>query len=292
MLRSEEEMLDIILHTARSDDRILAAYLKGSRTNPNVPKDIYRDFDLMYVVKETESFRTNLSWMEPFGRIILKQEQKDAFGYGERFGIQSHYEDSYSWLLLFEDGNRIDVGVETLETMQEGRNRNRLFLPLLDKTGCLPKLPPPTDEEFYIRKPTEEKFLGCCNEFYWSLCDTVKGIARDELPFAMTTYHTLAHSMLEVMLGWYVGSRMDFYVSCGKLNKYFKKYLPEEFYMLYRQTYTDGEYGHFWKAVETSCRLFKKAAILTGEALGYTYPQDEEEGFKKYMEIIRKKEKL
>ena len=82
-MRAESEMYDIIIRTAESDDRVLAAYLKGSRANPNAHKDICQDFDIMYVVKETESFRTDLSWMEPFGKVILKQEQDDAFGYGE-----------------------------------------------------------------------------------------------------------------------------------------------------------------------------------------------------------------
>lgn len=103
-----------------SDDRVLAAYLKGSRTNPNVPKDIYQDYDIMYVVKETESFRKDLSWLDIFGRVILKQEQDDDFGYGDRFGLRSHYEETYSWLLLFEDGNRLDIGVETVEAMRKG----------------------------------------------------------------------------------------------------------------------------------------------------------------------------
>lgn len=49
-------MMNLILDFAKMDDRILAAYLKGSRTNPNVPLDIYRDFDIMYVVTETYSF--------------------------------------------------------------------------------------------------------------------------------------------------------------------------------------------------------------------------------------------
>ena len=80
-MRSDQEIMELILHRAQSDPRILAAYLKGSRTNPNVPKDIYQDFDLMYVVTETESFRANPSWLEEFGPIILKQEQDDAFGY-------------------------------------------------------------------------------------------------------------------------------------------------------------------------------------------------------------------
>ena len=159
-MRAESEMYDIIIRTAESDDRVLAAYLKGSMANPNAHKDICQDFDIMYVVKETESFRTDLSWMEPFGKVILKQEQDDAFGYGERFKIQDHYDETYSWLLLFEDGNRIDIGVETLEAVQKGSNRNKLFVPLLDKTGCLPQLPPPTDEEFFTYPQSyEEGFM-------------------------------------------------------------------------------------------------------------------------------------
>ena len=159
-MRAESEMYDIIIRTAESDDRVLAAYLNGSRANPNAHKDICQDFDIMYVVKETESFRTDLSWMEPFGKVILKQEQDDAFGYGERFKIQDHYDETYSWLLLFEDGNRIDIGVETLEAVQKGSNRNKLFVPLLDKTGCLPQLPPPTDEEFFTYPQSyEEGFM-------------------------------------------------------------------------------------------------------------------------------------
>lgn len=59
----------------KNDTRILAAYLKGSRTNPNVPKDIYQDFDVLYVVKETESFITDTTWQNTFGNIILMQEQ-------------------------------------------------------------------------------------------------------------------------------------------------------------------------------------------------------------------------
>lgn len=285
-MRTEKEMFDIIINTARSDDRVLAAYLKGSRANPNVPRDIYQDFDIMYVVKETGSFRADPSWMNPFGKVILKQEQADVFGYGDRFGLRRHYDKTYSWLLIFEDGNRIDIGVETLETMREGCNRNKLFLPLIDKTGCLPQLPPPTDEEFYVRKPTEPQFRGCCNEFFWSLCDVVKGIRRDELPFAMTTYYAQSHHMLEIMLGWYIGSKTDYSVSCGKQNKYFKRYLPENVYLLYEQTFPDSSYEQFGQAIKISCRLLRGIAVLIAESLGCIYPEEYEQGFMKYTKAV------
>lgn len=291
-MRSEQEMMRLILDLAESDSRILAAYLKGSRANPNAPKDRYRDFDLMYVVTETESFIRDTDWMKHFGTVVFKQEQDDDYGYGDRFHIRSGYEESYSWLLLFEDGNRIDVGVELVSVMKKGVNRNRLTVPLLDKAGCLPKLPSPSDEEFYVKQPSEKNYLGCCNNFYWCLCDVAKGIMRDELPFAMTTYHTLVREMLELMLGWYVGIHTSFAVSCGKLNKYFKTYLPSAVYEEYVRTYTDGDYTHFWAAIDTACRLFRRTAVAVGDAFGFSYPEADENAFRGYVQMIRNEAEL
>lgn len=287
-MRTEQEMMDLILDTAKSDDRVLAAYLKGSRTNPKAPRDCYRDFDVMYVVTETRSFIQDPSWLSRFGPVALMQEQDTAFGYGQRFHIQEGYEESYSWLLLFDDGNRIDIGIELLPVMESGRNRNKLFLPLLDKIGCLPQLPPPTDEDFYIQKPSERGFSGCCNEFFWCLCDVAKGIARDELPFAMTTYNTLVRDMLEQMLDWYIGTYTDYAVSSGKLHKYFKQYLPSDFYEEYATTYTDGDYQHFWTAIQAAYALFRKTALLVAQHFHFSYPEQEETASRNYIRHVQK----
>ena len=75
------------------------------------------------------------------------------------FGIRSNYSESYSWLLLFSDGNRIDVGIETVNALEKGKNRNKLYLPLIDKIGCLPELPPPTDEGFSVSTGKLNKYF-------------------------------------------------------------------------------------------------------------------------------------
>ena len=62
-MRSEKEMFDLIIRTAEEDERIRAAYLGGSRVNPNVPRDIFQDYDVVYIVEETGSFRKDRSWM-------------------------------------------------------------------------------------------------------------------------------------------------------------------------------------------------------------------------------------
>ena len=47
-MRSEQEMLELIVNTARHDDRIRAVIMNGSRANPNAPRDFFQDFDIVY----------------------------------------------------------------------------------------------------------------------------------------------------------------------------------------------------------------------------------------------------
>lgn len=48
-MRNEKERFDLILGVAERDERIRAVYINGSRTNPNVPKDMFQDYDIVYV---------------------------------------------------------------------------------------------------------------------------------------------------------------------------------------------------------------------------------------------------
>ena len=77
-MRSEKEMLDLIIKTAEEDPRVRAAYLEGSRVNPNVPKDIFQDYDVVYVVNETKSFREDRQWIDRFGERLFMQYPEDS----------------------------------------------------------------------------------------------------------------------------------------------------------------------------------------------------------------------
>ena len=37
-------MMDLNLGIAKDDDRVRAVYMNGSRTNPNVPEDLFQDY--------------------------------------------------------------------------------------------------------------------------------------------------------------------------------------------------------------------------------------------------------
>ena len=134
VMRSEQEMMDLILGVAKADGRIRAAYLNGSRANPRVAKDPYRDYDVVYVVEETASFLADKGWISVFGEPAIVQEP-DSNDLG--WGIGHDFSRSYTWLMLFTDFTRIDLHIETAEAALEGYGTDTLTLPLLDKDGIL-----------------------------------------------------------------------------------------------------------------------------------------------------------
>jgi len=282
-MRSEQEMFNLILNYAKSDERVRAVYMNGSRTNPNAVKDKYQDYDIVYVVTETQPFIDDKNWISAFGKPLIVQEpDSNDCAWGE----DCDFTRRYAWLMLFDDGNRIDLGIEIKEEAEKNYIEDKLTVLLLDKDNFLPKIPPPTDIDYHVKKPTKEQYKGCCNEFWWCLNNVAKGIARDELPYAMQMYNEIVRNELVHMLEWYIGINTDFSVSAGKLGKYFKKYLPAEIYGIYAATYSDSNYNHFWEAIFAACGLFHTVALSVAEYMGFSYNQSEENGMREYLNMI------
>ncbi|MDD4495823.1 MAG: aminoglycoside 6-adenylyltransferase, partial [Eubacteriales bacterium] len=286
-MRTEQEMMDLILGVAKADERIRTVYMNGSRTNPNVAKDDYRDYDVVFTVTETESFINDKDWLLNFGEpLIIKEPDSNDLGWG----IDHDFTRRYAWLMLFNDGTRIDLGVEIKDETDKNFLDDTLTVPLLDKDGILPEIPPTNDSGYWIKPPAKEKYYGCCNEFWWCLNNVAKGIAREQLSYAMRMYMEIVHIELEKMTEWYIGINIDFSVTSGMWGKYFKKYLPSELYEMYAKTYSDSDYNHFWEVIFTACDLFHTLAVSVAAHFGFTYRQHEEDGMRTYMRMVREHE--
>ena len=263
-MRSEREMLDLIIDTARSDERVRAVIITGSKVNPNVPKDFFQDYDVVYVVTEKESFLAYPGWIKVFGELMILQlpdEMSDPPPEGEDYG----------YLMQFADGNRIDLTlfpVNKLDHLDEGS----LTLTLLDKDGILPKFPPPNDTGYLPKPPTAKAFCDCTNEFWWVSPYVAKGLWRHELTYAKHMLDLYVREQLMKMLTWYVGTKTDFQKSTGKLGKYLEKYLEPELWELLLQTFSDADYEHTWQALFCMGELFRKTAIPVAQHFGLDYP--------------------
>ena len=282
-MRSEKEMMDLILGVAQQDERIRAVYMTGSRVNPDAPKDIFQDYDVVYVVEETASFIREKNWIRVFGDLLMLQEPDK----NDRLDVNVDFDRSYAYLMLFADGNRLDLRLQTKDAMREEYGKDKLAVPLMDKDGCLPPVPPPTDAEYHVKRPTEQHFLRCCNNFWWCLQNVAKGIWRDELPYAKHMFESVVRVELDEMVSWWIGTRRDFRVSTGKMGKYFKKYLPTPYWEMYRATYSDANHDNFWDSVFAACRLFRTLAKEVADALSFPYPADDDANMTKYLKRVR-----
>lgn len=87
--------------------------------------------------------------------------------------------------MLFDDGVKIDLTLLPVSMLEEYLTRDKLVKIMLDKDNMIKTEIVPTDEDYYIKCPTERKFDDCCNEF-WNVATYVsKGLLRGEILFAI-----------------------------------------------------------------------------------------------------------
>lgn len=279
-MRTEQEMYNLILKVAENDERIRAVFMNGSRTNPNAIKDIFQDYDIVYVVKETKPFYEQKNWIDQFGELLYMQYPDENSYY------ENDVDNNYGWLIQFTDGNRLDLHVCTLSYVLQEIEKDKLCKILLDKDKCLPNMPEATDEDHWVKKPTENNFFDKCNEFWWCLNNVAKGLWREEIPYVMDMINYCIRPQLISLMEWKIGFDTNFTVSVGKSGKYMYKWLESETWDTFLKTYPAGKVKDIWDAVFIMCSLFNEIAKEVSCKMNITYNEIEANNSFKFLKDV------
>jgi len=280
-MRSEQEMLELIITTAQNDERIRAVIMNGSRASPSARRDIFQDYDIVYIVTEVAPFKDDPNWIDRFGEMMILQ-LPDA--------MQDPPPDpdngAFTYLMQFADGNRIDLNLFPLDRLAElGEDSQSLLL--LDKDGTIELFPPPSERDYLPVLPSAKAFFDCCNEFWWVSPYVAKGLWREEMPYAKYMHEGPIREQLIKMLTWYVGVKTGFSISPGKYGKYFKETLEPELWALLEKTYADASYEHTWDALFTAGELFRRTANQVADHFGFDYPHGDDERVSAHLSHVR-----
>ena len=278
-MRTEAEMISLIKDIAFKEENIRAAYIEGSRTNPNAPKDIFQDYDIVYIVTTTKPFREDKEWINNFGKILYMHYPEDNVFY------PSDVENCYGWQIQFADGNRMDLHVCTKENALANLE---LYQILVDKDGIVPYPQETTDERYWVKEPREIEFKCTCSDFWWCLNNVAKGLWRNELPYAMDVINFVLRPHLKRLLEWKMGIENNFSVSAGKSCKYFKKYIQEETYRQFLATYSIAEIESIWNSVFEMCDLFQSTAVELSKKQKFVYDFEQAENSLSFLHHVRK----
>ena len=268
-MRSEQEMLDLILRTAQNDDRIRAVIQNGSRANPNAPRDFFQDFDIVYLVTDVASFKQDPNWINCFGELMILQLPDDMADPPPEDRLH------YAYLMQFADGNRIDLSLFPVQKLDQ-LERDSLSILLLDKDGIVEPFPPSNEGDYLPKPPTAKAFADCWNEFWWVCPYVAKGLWREEIIYAKQMLDQAVRDQLMKMLVWYIGIKTQFASNPGKLGKHFKQHLEPDLWNLLLETYTDADYDHTWEAMEKMCQLFRITSRAVADHFGFEYPYEDE----------------
>ena len=87
-------------------------------------------------------------------------------------------EEGYSYLILFDDYNKMDLTLLETKQIHDYLQGDGLRTILLDKDGRVPEKIVPSDQEYWLKKPGPRSFDDCCNEFWNLTIYVAKGLCR------------------------------------------------------------------------------------------------------------------
>ena len=271
-MRTEAEMFDVILKTAETL-QVKAVAMSGSRTNQNVPKDEFQDYDVVYVVDDFDNLTSDLSWLDYFGKRIIEQEV-----------VLDHRR---LYLMLFEDGNRIDLTLCPKDHIQEWVDSEAGFTVLEDPEHLFE--PYSQNLERYWTSPaTETNFVKSCNEFWWVSAYVVKGICRKQVIYATDHLYGICQQEFLKILAWQVASDRG-KVDIGKNYKYLFNYLPAEKEKEFSSLLDFASLDKIIQSLLATMQLFHREAQKLAQKLGFDYDKEVAEKMIEYAEERVKK---
>ena len=266
-MRTETEMFDVILQTAKVL-QVDAVAMSGSRTNPKAPKDEFQDYDVVYVVDDLDNLTSDLSWLDQFGTRII--EQHNVLG------------NRRLYLMLFEDGNRIDLTLCPTEYIQEWVDSEAGFTVLVDEKGLFESYSS-SPERFWIHPASETDFEKSCNEFWWVSAYVVKGICRKQVIYATDHLYGICQQELLKILAWQVASDREA-VDIGKNYKYLFNYLTAEKEKEFLNLLDFSSLDKITQSLLATMQIFNQEAQNLAQKMGFDYDMEIAEKMIEYAE--------
>ena len=266
-MRTETEMLDVILKTAETL-QVAAIAMSGSRTNSQAPQDEFQDYDVVYVVDDLDNLTSDLSWLDLFEKRIIEQE----VGFSHR----------RLFLMLFEDGNRIDLTLCPKQQIQEWVDSEADYTVLKDDKGLFESYPP-SPKRYWTNPASQTDFEKSCNEFWWVSAYVVKGICRKQVIYTTDHLYGICQQELLKLLAWQVAADKGT-VDVGKNYKYLFQYLPVEKEKELSNLLDFSSLDKITQSLFDTMQLFHQEAQSLAQKMDFDYDKEVAEKMIQYAE--------
>ena len=265
--RNEAQILRLILQITETL-QVEAVAMSGSRTDTKAPKDEFQDYDVVYVVDDLDNLTSDLSWLEQFGNRLI--EQYNVLG------------NRRLYLMLFEDGNRIDLTLCPKDHIQEWVDSEADYTVLKDEKGLFDSYTT-SPERYWTSPASQTDFEKACNEFWWVSAYVVKGICRKQAIYATDHLYGICQQELLKVLAWRFAADKGT-VDVGKNYKYLFNYLPAEKEKEFSNLLDFSSLDKITQSLYATMELFHQEAQSLAQKMGFNYDKEVAEKMIQYAE--------
>ena len=279
-----DEMYELILQTAKEDERIRAVTMEGSKVTPGAVRDAFSDFDITFFVSDIREFTKDHGYMKRFGEILIMQMPDDW--YKEPYDYNG--KKRFAYLTQYKDGNRIDLTFIDVSNIAEQKDFNEPRTVLINKDNFAELKDITTNEVFYIQKPGEFEFFNTVNEFRWLSNYVTKGLCRHEFYYARRMMEEYMMDTFMKMINWKIGIENDFKVTTGACSKYLAKFLSEDEMKRFMGIFAGGEFEDMWDKLFLMYDYFEELSIYVAKELKFPLDLEESKNVRDFMEKRRR----
>ncbi|HEO4152599.1 TPA: aminoglycoside 6-adenylyltransferase [Streptococcus agalactiae] len=219
-MRDEQEIYNLVLNIANRDKRIEAVLLNGSRANPNVPKDDFQDYDIVFVTNFIEDIISDTYYHKKIGDILIMQKPNE-------FRNKMEY-NCFAYLMQFQDLTRIDLRLIKPEFLEDYLD-DAFSKVLLDKKNKYLDYNFERSALYETKQLSEDEINKILNEIYWVSTYVVKGIARNDIIYSeFMISNPIKNAFIKLLKQKILIEKELDSLSFGKLDKDILQYITDK----------------------------------------------------------------
>ena len=281
----EAEVLGRIVAWAEDEPNIRSVILTSTRARPEGATDDLSDYDVILAVTDVPAFVAHAGWLGAWPEPLARWgDESELLGHRTVFRGVVH-----------GDGTKIDWTIWPQELLGAIAAEKPLpdgldvgYRVLLDKDGRAAQCPVPTYRAHIPSPPSAGEYREVVEEFWWSATYAAKGLWRGEVVFVKFVLQSdIVLGPVRRVLEWLIEIENDWSVKPGAYGRGLERLSPPDLAVELAATYTGPAVEDNWEALFRTAAFFRKIARCAGDAFGYTYPQEVDDGVTRHLERVR-----
>lgn len=273
---TSNELLEKIMHWARSNDNITALIMTGSRSRTDNMLDEFSDFDLELIAKDRDLLSKDDRWLRLFADIwtvlALDEGQEDP-----------------TRLVIYDGGHKVDFTLadrHRVANMVASKKLNSLYergyRVLIDKEAITQGLPQPTGASPVVALPNQDEFKAVIREFWFEASHMPRYLLRNELWVVKFRDWTMKSQLLR-MLEWHSIATSDDAVDVWYIGSHMHDWVDSQTWSDVQNVFSRFDARDSWRGLLAAMSLFGRLGQEIAAASELEYLSDVDENVSGYI---------